>query len=321
MPEFGVDAHLIQFAYRSPTMVLDNVSFNIRPGSIFAVIGPNGAGKTTLVKMLCGLRKPQAGTLMYHMLPNDAAVTPYLMRSHIAVVHQFAAFDLMLTLMTNLRIYPLLRKSPVQGMEEKVRSLAQALDLEGCLNRRVMELSGGQVRKAQLLRALLVEPSVLILDEPTTAVDALSRRHMWEIILELQSRRGTTVMWTTHDLQEVERRASEILILDRGRTVYLGPARELGSQFGAIVLEVAVTDPVTAVNLAKTLDSVLDVERLHGTMLHLVVKPDAVPAVFSALIAGGVAITSSTTRHMRLEEVIVMLSLRKGGRIAGNHDS
>lgn len=300
----------VGFKYSPSSPALDGITFSAEPGSVFGIVGPNGAGKTTLVKLLCGLRHPQEGALFYCC--DDQVFPPNRMKMHMAVVHQQPAFDLMLPLLTNLRTYPLLRKTHVRDFATRVRGLAEALGLLDCLPKRVMELSGGQVRKAQLLRALLVEPRVLLLDEPTTGVDALSRRHMWELLAGLRRTLNTTILWTTHELQEMERRAERILILDKGRSVFSGNLSELGGTFSAEVMEMQVSDVDVAIRASGELSSVVDAEGLPNGRVRFVISPGTHEALLRCLLASGVSISSPLTRPLRLEEAIVMLSLKDG---------
>ncbi|MHB8927847.1 MAG: ABC transporter ATP-binding protein [Bacillota bacterium] len=304
----GIAANSVSFSYPRSTFCLEDVSFEVAPGSIFGLVGPNGAGKTTLVKLLCGLRKPSQGNLAY--VNGSMRMPPLDARGNLAVVHQAGAFDLFLTLNSNLRNYVAIRKLSIPDYQSRVLRIAEALDISECLRLPVMNLSGGQIRKAQLLRILLAKPSILIMDEPMAGVDGVSRRNAWDLINELRNKYGTTVIWTTHDLQDMEKRTNTILILSKGKALWSGGLGQIGDMFEVAVAEVDLNTglPVTAQALLKSQD-VVDVEWLSEKKLKAILskKRGATP-LLQSLLECGIEINNIVMRPISLEETLLLIS-------------
>src|ERR671938_1346452 len=203
---------------------LDGLDFVGPEGAVLALLGPNGAGKTTLVRALATLLRPDSGRAL--VLGRDVLADPFGVRREIGLAGQFAAIDEVLTGRENLemvgRLYHLRRaEAPRRAAEVLERfGLAQAAD------RRASTYSGGTRRSLDLAATLVGRPRVLFLDEPTTGLDPRSRAELWELIGELRAR-GTTILLTTQYLEEADRLAQLIAVIDQGRIVAEGTAREL----------------------------------------------------------------------------------------------
>ena len=190
---------------------LRGVSLRAAPGELVAVIGPNGAGKTTLLSILAGIQRADEGTVSKP-------------RGEVGWVPQQAAIYSKLTVAENLKLF-----ARLEGAPDPAASVAQMLDLTGLRERandEASELSGGNRQRVNMAIGLLAEPTVLLLDEPSAALDPRQRERVWEFILGLASR-GTTVIYSTHNVQEAERHAQRVVVLADGELLFSGSPREL----------------------------------------------------------------------------------------------
>jgi len=213
--------------YGSATVV-DGVSFAIAPGECLGVIGPNGAGKTTTIRMCLGLTAPDGGTVHLHadgarlQMPRDALA----IKARLGVVTQFDTLDPDFTCAENLAVFGRYFGLGARAMGERIPRLLEFAALAHKANARPGELSGGMKRRLSLARALVNEPRLLLLDEPTTGLDPQARHLMWER-LQLLLQQGTSILLTTHFMDEAERLCSRLLVLDHGRMIAEGRPREL----------------------------------------------------------------------------------------------
>jgi ABC-2 type transport system ATP-binding protein len=218
---------------------LDGLSLRVPAGTVLGVLGPNGAGKTTTVRVLTTLLRPDAGRAM--VADVDVLANPREVRRRIGVSGQYAAVDEYLTGYENLdmvgRLYHLGRRRSA----ERARELLERFRLSGAANRPVKTYSGGMRRRLDLAGALVADPQVLFLDEPTTGLDPRSRQDMWQVIGDLVAG-GTTLLLTTQYLEEADRLAHRIIVVDAGRVIAEGTADELKDRLGGERLEVVVAD-------------------------------------------------------------------------------
>jgi lipooligosaccharide transport system ATP-binding protein len=215
------------------TTVVNDVSFAIAPGECLGVIGPNGAGKTTTIRMCLGLTNPDSGSVRFYPsagadplhMPHDALA----IKAQIGVVTQFDTLDPDFTCYENLRVFG--RYFGIKGpaMDERVPRLLEFASLGHKANAKPGELSGGMKRRLSLARALVNDPRLLLLDEPTTGLDPQARHLMWER-LQLLLQQGKSILLTTHFMDEAERLCSRLLVLDHGKKIAEGRPRELIAQ-------------------------------------------------------------------------------------------
>jgi ABC-2 type transport system ATP-binding protein len=222
---------------------VDDISFLVQPGELFCLLGPNGAGKTTTVSVLTTVLAPTSGRVRIAGL--DALADQARVRREIGVVFQQPALDQNLTAEENLRLhamlYGLYRWRPrytwmAAGYRAQVAATAAVLGIEDLLRRPVRTLSGGQRRRLEIVRALLHQPHVLFLDEPTAGLDPQSRRSLWAYLAAAREEFGTTVLLTTHYLAEAEG-ADQACVLDHGRIVDRGSPADLMRRHGGRSLE------------------------------------------------------------------------------------
>ncbi len=214
---------------------VDNVSFDVPKGSVFAFLGPNGAGKTTLIKMLTTILRPTGGTMRVN--GHDPVTDPDDVRRAFGIVFQDPSHDEQLTAYENMDLHGVLYAVPSAERKMKIKELLQFVDLWGRQGDIVKNFSGGMKRRLEIARALLHEPRVLFLDEPTLGLDPQTRHHMWAYIKGLNKDKGVTIFFTTHYMDEAERIAQDVAVIDHGKIVARGAPSEIIKQAGAVSLE------------------------------------------------------------------------------------
>jgi ABC-2 type transport system ATP-binding protein len=221
-------------------VALDGLDLTVPEGTVVALLGPNGAGKTTAVRILTTLIVPDSGTAT--VAGHDVLAEPREVRRHIGLSGQFTAIDEYLTGFENLDMIGRLSRLGPRESRDRSRRLLDVFHLDDAGDRPVKGYSGGMRRRLDLAAAIVAEPSVLFLDEPTTGLDPRSRVDLWETIRELVDR-GTTLLLTTQYLEEADRFADDILVIDHGREIARGTADELKTQIGGERVEVAIRHP------------------------------------------------------------------------------
>ncbi|MEV5613380.1 ATP-binding cassette domain-containing protein [Streptomyces sp. NPDC052225] len=287
---------------------LRGLDLAVREGTVCGLLGPNGAGKTTAVRVLTTLLRPDAGTA--RVAGHDLAKDPGAVRRRIGVTGQYASVDGDLTGRENLRLFGRLLRAPRGRTDE----LLERFDLTEAADRTARTYSGGMRRRLDLAASLITRPAVLFLDEPTTGLDPHSRNEIWDAVREL-AREGTTVLLTTQYLDEADRLADEIVLIDGGRAAHTGTPAELKGRLGSYA-EVVVTEEAGESGLhaaAVVLDQltgsrpVLDPER--RTVGAVVLDPAVtLPRVVRELDACGVPLVDATLRPPTLDEVFLRLT-------------
>ncbi len=219
---------------------VDGVSFDVAGGSTFAFLGTNGAGKSTTISCITTLKSITSGEI--HVAGMQVGKQDLEIRRAIGVVFQESLLDPALTVRENLALRATFYGIDAKTAGERIAGLSSLLGLEEFLTRRYKALSGGQKRRADIARALIHQPRILFLDEPTTGLDPDSRDRVWSTILDLQQRLRLTVFLTTHYMEEAER-ADRIAIIDHGRIVTAGTPTELRSTHARDELRVTLRDP------------------------------------------------------------------------------
>ena len=197
-------------------MAVDNISFDVEEGSVFAFLGPNGAGKSTTINTLCTIFEKTSGTLIID--GKDVTTRKSEVRASIGVVFQDSTLDAKMTIEENLIMHCVFYNIPKKEVEERIQFVLKLVDLLGERKKLVSALSGGMKRRVEIARGLIHYPKVLFLDEPTTGLDPQTRAHIWEYIIKLQKERNITIFLTTHYMEEAEI-CDKIAIIDGGRIV------------------------------------------------------------------------------------------------------
>jgi ABC-2 type transport system ATP-binding protein len=216
---------------------VDDISFEVQKGEIFAFLGPNGAGKTTTIKMLTTLLEPTSGTLEIDGL--NPVEHPHETRQRFGIVFQDPSLDSEMTAWENLELHGVLYHVPRKLRRERAEELLKLFELWDRKDVLVKQFSGGMKRRLEIARGFLHTPKILFLDEPTLGLDPQSRNQLWTHVKHLNETQGVTVFLTTHYMDEADRVAQRIAIIDHGKIVAMGSSRELKEQTGQESLEEA----------------------------------------------------------------------------------
>ncbi len=226
---------------------VNNLNLEIRKGEMFGFLGPNGAGKTTAISMLCGLLKPTAGSAQ--IAGYDVVREPQKVKAHIGVCPQEAAVFKFLTGMENLTLFGNLHGMNLQLIKDRVTKLVNQADFAETARRKAKGYSGGMMRQLNLLIALISNPEIVFLDEPTVGMDARARRRTWEYIGSLKDQ-GKTVILTTHYIEEAQALSDRVGIIDYGKLIALGTPAALMEEHDVADLE-AVFLKITGRRIAE----------------------------------------------------------------------
>jgi ABC-2 type transport system ATP-binding protein len=214
---------------------VDNISFNVGKGEIFAFLGPNGAGKSTTIKMLTTLLHPTTGQIMLNGF--DTIKNPKDVRKSFGIIFQDASLDEDLTAYENMQLHGVFYHVPTNISKERVEKLLKVTELWDRKDDLVKHFSGGMKRRLEIARGLLHHPKIFFLDEPTVGLDPQTRNHIWDYIKELNKTENITIFFTTHYMDEAARYASRIAVIDHGKIITEGTAQDLINKTGKTNLE------------------------------------------------------------------------------------
>lgn len=234
-------------------VAVDDVSFDVNAGEIFAFLGPNGAGKSTTIKMLTTLLKPTGGSLF--LSGHDVNKEQDDARKVFGIVFQDPSLDDELTAFENMQLHAVLYGLDRRTMNQRTEELLQLVELWDRRNSIVKTFSGGMKRRLEIARGLLHHPRILFLDEPTLGLDAQTRNLLWNYVQKLNEKEGMTIFFTTHYLEEAEAIANRIAIIDHGKLVAMGDAEQLKNQTGTDSLEEAYLELTGKTVRDETLDT------------------------------------------------------------------
>lgn len=289
-------------------VALDGLTLGVEHGEIFGLLGPNGSGKTTTINIISGLAQPTAGSA--RVLGHDMARSPRAGRAGLGVVPQETALYEELSAWRNMVFHADLYNVPRAERDQRITSLLQLVQLYDRRESRVSAFSGGMKRRLALARALLHDPQLLYLDEPTLGVDVQSRRALWDYILDLKAR-GKTVLITTNYLEEASALCDRLAIIDHGKLIALGSPDDLRRRFGDTVLEIGM-DPAPTPDLIARLAEVPGVTRVESGddgQLKLTVSGErAVAGEAVSLVAAEGAMRTITQREPNLDEIFLSLT-------------
>ncbi len=213
---------------------LKGVTFSVAPGELFALLGPNGAGKTTTIRILCGLTRPSGGRAFF--FDCEVFKNPLQAKKMVGLVPQTINLDLELTLWENLLIHGFLFGLSRETIKNRAQELLSFADLLERKNHKVRTLSGGMRRRLLIIRALMHEPRILFLDEPTVGLDPHIRRKLWGLIKRIQQQ-GTTILLTTHYIEEAEFLADRVAFIDQGKIIVIDTPQALTERLGRFAVD------------------------------------------------------------------------------------
>ena len=289
---------------------LDGLDLTVPEGTVLGLLGPNGAGKTTAVRVLTTLLTADAGSA--HVAGIDVFADPRGVRERIGLSGQYAAVDEYLTGFENLDMIGRLYRLGRRRSRERARELLDRFSLSDAADRPVKTYSGGMRRRLDLAGALVASPSVLFLDEPTTGLDPRSRTDMWEVIRELVSG-GTTLLLTTQYLEEADRLADEIVVIDRGRVIAQGTADQLKAEVGGERVEVVVQEAADLARARNVLLAVATGEVVVEDHVRRLTAPvtgggKVLVEALGRLDAAGIAVLDVGLRRPTLDDVFLTLT-------------
>jgi ABC-2 type transport system ATP-binding protein len=308
----AIEARGLRKAYPGGVVALDGLGLAVEAGTIFALLGPNGAGKSTTVKVLTTLSRPDEGEARVAGL--DVLRHPDSVRKAIGVVAQRSGVDQEATGRENLVLQGQLYGLGGRELKSRVAELLERFGLAKAADRLARGYSGGMQRRLDIAMGLVHRPQVLFLDEPTTGLDPEARALMWEEIARLAGDAGLTILLTTHYLEEADRLARRLAIVDRGRIVAEGAPEALKGELRGDAIEVDLRESQENGRITDALARVAGVRELVVDAQMLRARADdgaaAVPAVLAALEAAGVPVAAATVSRPSLDDVY----LRYAGR-------
>lgn len=242
---------------------VDSISFEVEKGEIFAFLGPNGAGKTTTIKMLTTLLAPTSGEIGLNGF--DPSVDQNEVRKSFGIVFQDPSLDDELTAYENLEFHGVLYKVQKKIRKERMKELLELVELWDKRNNLVKTFSGGMKRRLEIARGLLHHPKIFFLDEPTLGLDPQTRKKMWEYIQNLNTKEQITIFFTTHYIEEAEKFAQNVAIIDHGKIITQGTSSDLKMQTNAQTLEDAFLS-LTGHEIRTEAVGIIDQMRMHRRM-------------------------------------------------------
>ena len=314
MTDAAIDVKGLVKTYPKGVRALDWVSFDVAAGSVFGLLGPNGAGKSTIVKILTTLSRPDQGEAVVAGL--DVLRRPDRVRRAIGCVAQNSGVDVNATGRENMLLQGRLYGMGGRVLEQRVDTLLERFGLADAARRVTRTYSGGMQRKLDVALGLVHRPEVLFLDEPTTGLDPEARTDMWSEIERLTGEEGLTILLTTHYLEEADRLARRLAIVDQGKVVAQGSPDELKSELHGDAVHIELDAPEADGRVAAALaplSEVHDVVVERGRLLHA--RTDngarAVPVMLQALEAQGLPVASVTVARPSLYDVYLMYTGRR----------
>jgi ABC-2 type transport system ATP-binding protein len=312
----AIEAEGLVKHYPGDVLALDGLSFVVEEGTVFGLLGPNGAGKSTAVRIATTLARADSGTA--RVAGRDVSTEAAAVRRLIGVVAQRGGADREATARENLRLSGRLYGIPWRELDSRIDELLGRFGLSEAADRIVRGFSGGMERRLDIALALVHRPRVLFMDEPTTGLDPEVRADMWQEIERLGRDEGITVLLTTHYLEEADRLAAQLAIVDRGRVVATGSPDELKRELSGDALHVELDSDLNGTRAG--LDGLAGLHEVTVDGRSLRARADdgarAVPAVLAALDAHGVPVASVTVARPSLDDVY----LRYAGRTFGEAD-
>ncbi|MDZ7841892.1 MAG: ATP-binding cassette domain-containing protein [Gammaproteobacteria bacterium] len=309
------------------TRALDGLDLSVRRGSVYGLLGPNGAGKTTAIRVLTTLLRPDGGSA--RVLGHDVVAKAATVRAKVSLTGQFASVDEDLTGYENLVLVGRLFGLPWARARSRARELLAAFGLSEAAGKQGRHYSGGMRRRLDIAASLVLTPELLFLDEPTTGLDPRSRNQVWNIVRAIAAE-GTTVLLTTQYLEEADRLADRLAVIDHGRVIAEGTSRELKRSVGGRSLHLQFALP-EQLDHARALLAETMGEEVHAgaddplALTARVTRDDQVPAALAALAGAGIPVAEFSLAQPTLDDVFFSLTGHaaepRGGEQADNQEA
>jgi ABC-2 type transport system ATP-binding protein len=290
------------------TVALDGVDLAIKPNELFALLGPNGAGKTTLIHILCTILPPDAGAVT--LAGFDVVRQPRQARSHLGVVFQEPSVDDRLTVFENLNFHGLIYQVPAAIRHKRIDELLAIVELEDWRHALMRSLSSGMKRRVEIARALIHDSSVLVLDEPTTGLDAQSRERIWAYLMRLRKERALTIIVTTHYIEEVEG-CDRVCVIDRGRILAIDTPATLKAAHGRELIRVVPDDAAVADAIRAAYPSAKTFDGAPGGEGAIVIEANGADMAEAFLKTFGGKVRKLSVDSPSLESVFLSLTGRE----------
>lgn len=311
-PEYAIEVdHIVRTFNNGDFFALNDVSLRVPTGEVFGLLGPNGSGKTTMVRILSTILRPTSGEA--RVAGFDVVRQSDQVRRHIGLAGQYATVDENLTGFENLRMIGRLNHLSTGESAARSRELLTNFGLDDAANRLAKTYSGGMRRRLDLAAALVARPPILFLDEPTTGLDPQSRQDLWAIIEGLVEG-GTTVLLTTQYLDEADRLAQQLVVLDHGKIIAEGTSAQLKSQLGATVLVLTLPTTSDATRAAELVAELSELPvRVEGLVVELNVDagPSSAAEALRRVDAQGITVSGLSLREPSLDDVFLTLTGHK----------
>jgi len=303
--------------------VVDGVSFSVAEGTVFSLLGPNGAGKTTIIRMLTTLTSITEGKALVG--GHDVGKDPAAVRNLIGVVPQEVTLDNELKGIENLLLAAKLHHVPKVVAGKRAKELLRLVDLEESENNRVSTYSGGMKRRLQLVTAIVHEPRILFLDEPTVGLDIQTRTRIWDYIRGLNREQGLSIFMTTHYLEEADKLSDVVAIMDRGGIRLAGSPADLKDSLQGDVLTISVEDGgEDLAGFLRSIPRVTEVTRTdHSYRIKLPKVESALPEIITSVASKGLRIIETSFSKPSLDQVFLEVtgrSMRDAEEGNGNYD-
>ena len=302
-PQFIIETHELTRDYKK-TRAVDSLNLSIQSGELFGLVGPDGAGKTTTLRLLAGLLNITSGSAQ--VAGYDLASQPEAIKPSIGYMAQQFSLYSELTVVENLGFFADLYDVPKSELNQRMERLLTFAGLTEFQDRRADKLSGGMQKKLALASTLIHEPDILLLDEPTTGVDPISRREFWNILTDLHLD-GTTILVSTPYMDEADR-CSMVGLMYAGKLITRAEPKRIRAQIEGELIEIRTNNWQAAHMLIETLPGVLEVQT-YGESLHLLVDSahDRLPEITSAMEENGLAYSDARQAPARMEEAFISL--------------
>jgi ABC-2 type transport system ATP-binding protein len=296
------------------TRAVDGIDLRVARGAVYGLLGPNGAGKTTTIRVLSTLLRPDGGSA--RVLGHDVAREPAAVRAKVSLTGQFASVDEDLTGRENLVLVSRLFGYSWKAARARADELLAAFDLAEAAAKLVRTYSGGMRRKLDVAASLVVTPELLFLDEPTTGLDPRSRNQVWDIVRSIAAG-GTTVLLTTQYLEEADRLADRLAVIDHGRLIAEGTSRELKSSVGSNTLHLRIDDASRVRDAERLLRHALG-DGVHeggeaGMLSARVEGESRIAEALAALASAGIGVAELTLGQPSLDDVFFALTGKPSG--------